>query len=681
MVCNDNAAATGPTERAPDKRRRAGKKAWAVWALAALLAAGVAAWLGGRILGGAPGGNILLVTLDTTRADRLGCYGYAAALTPTLDDMARQGVLWEHAFSCVPLTLPAHASILTGGLPPEHGLHINGEGALARDVPTLATQFAAAGYRTGAFIASYVLNNRFGLARGFDVYNDQIDCGNDGEEGLRSYRPGDQVVDAALDWLRQPGQKPFFCWVHLFDPHKPYHEHRDRFGARFAGRPYDAEVAFADQQVGRLLGFLRQRNLLQRTLVVAVGDHGEGLGDHGEMYHGNFLYNSTLHVPLIFYGHRALAGGRRITGRISIVDLFPTLLEWAGSPVPSAPSARSAVPVLRGRKPAASRPCYAETDEPFRQYGWHALRCLVDGSWKYIRSPQRELYDLQTDPAEKGNLEAVRPATADQLERQLGAWEASLGGRSATALTLSPEEQRNLASLGYTAGRGTAAAGTPQAGGPDVKDMMGLLNDMMRSKALQLAGRHDEVLPLRRRAVEQDPNNLTFQFLLAEALHNVRQYEEAEQRLQRMLEEDTARRMTPIMLEDSFSLLAKCYYEQRRYAESEAALQKALEIVPDSLIALNGLAWVQATRPDGGREQREDALTLARSVIAVHGERNPAYLDTLAVAQAAVGDFAGARQTAEKALQAARARDDLDLAETIARRLECYRADRPAPLQ
>ncbi len=342
---------------------------------------------------GARGQHVLVVTIDTLRRDRLGAYGHAGGLTPALDGLAARGMRATHAFSHVPQTLPAHASILTGRTPVRHGLHLNGAARLAADVPTLATVFSAAGYRTGAFVGAFVLDDRYGLGRGFDVYDDRLPPGN-GESFLYAERRAEAVVEAAGDWILGAGPSPWLAWVHLFDPHAPY----DAPPPVPPGRPpYDAEVAYTDAMLGRLLDRLRQRGVLDHTLVVVTADHGEGLGDHGERTHGLFAYDATLAVPLIVSGPGAGAGV--IDAPVGHADLLPTLVAMAGVP---APAGLDGLP-LTDPLPA-DRTVYFEALDANLTRGWAPLSGVVTAAWKYIHLPEAELYDRARDAAESANL-------------------------------------------------------------------------------------------------------------------------------------------------------------------------------------------------------------------------------------------------------------------------------------
>jgi arylsulfatase A-like enzyme len=305
--------------------------------------------------------NLVLVTLDTTRADHLGAYGYAAARTPNLDALAARGVLFSEAVSTAPLTLPAHSSIMTGMYPAYHGVRINGNAALGRSQQTLAEVLSARGYATGGFVGAFVLDGRWGLNQGFARYDDRFDLEKHKHLDLGAVqRPGNEVVDAALGWLEDHKDDPFFAWVHLYDPHTPYEPPEpflSDYRAQGLAGLYDGEIAFADQQMGRLSSWLKASGLEQKTVVVAVGDHGEGLGSHGEGTHGYFVYDYALHVPLIIATPFRELSGVRVTAPVSIVDIFPTVLALTATPGPAEVHGRSLLP--RMFEPRMAQKTYA----------------------------------------------------------------------------------------------------------------------------------------------------------------------------------------------------------------------------------------------------------------------------------------------------------------------------------
>ena len=387
------------------------------------------------------GANVLLVTIDTLRKDRVGAFGNRSGLTPNIDRLAADGVRYTQAFSPVPMTLPAHASILTGLLPRRHGIRNNTGFRLDDRVPTLATRLKEAGYRTGAFLGAFVLDGRFGLRRGFDEYDDRFPHADRASFDYAQRRAA-EVVALAGDWILAPDASrtaPWFAWVHLYDPHAPYEapaEYR-------AGRsPYDAEVAYTDAMLGRLLDRLRAAHALDRTLIAVMGDHGESLGEHGEMSHGLFGYNATLAVPLIL--NASSTAPATVDAPVSHIDLAPTILDLVGLAFPALVDGQSLV-----RVPPRDRPVYFEALDASLTRGWAPLRGIMQDGWKYIDLPDAELYDLAADPNEQHNRIGADPHL-DALTRAFKL--ASGPDVSAPRVALDPEAAARLRSLGYIGG-------------------------------------------------------------------------------------------------------------------------------------------------------------------------------------------------------------------------------------
>jgi arylsulfatase A-like enzyme/predicted Zn-dependent protease len=396
------------------------------------------------------GANVLLVTIDTLRRDRLGAYGGTDGLTPVLDRLASAGVVYTHAYSHVPITLPAHTSILTGLIPRSHGVRDNGAFRLDGQVPTLATLFKAAGYRTGAFVGAFVLDARFGLNRGFDTYDDRYPQGSGATTFQFNERRAEEVVTAAGNWIlssspQPPAPSPWFAWVHLFDPHAPYDAPPEY---RVGRAPYDAEVAYTDAMLGRLLARLRAAHALERTLVIVTADHGESLGEHGETTHGLFAYNSTLAVPLILSGSSVPAG--RVDAPVAHADLLPTMLDLTAVPLPAAVDGRSLIAA-----PPAERAIAFEALDANLTRGWAPLTGVVSGHWKYIDLPIRELYDLDADPRERTNLAERDPAHRDALAgalRKLQTVPAADVVKGSADRTVDADAAARLRALGYAGG-------------------------------------------------------------------------------------------------------------------------------------------------------------------------------------------------------------------------------------
>jgi choline-sulfatase len=466
--------------------------------------------------GAAAGFDLLVVTLDTTRADRLGAYGYAGAETPHLDRLAAEGFRFSEALTVAPVTLPAHASIWTGRLPPRHGVRNNAEFRLGDDESTLAEILRDQGYATAAFVSSFVLDRRYGLSQGFERYDDQVEA-QEGPAFAASVleRRGDHTADSFLAWLatQQAGQK-LFAWVHFFDPHAPYAP-PPPFRERFED-PYDGEIAFMDQQIGRLLAGIAQQGRTEKTLVVVVGDHGEGLGEHGERQHAFFVYDSTMRVPLIVHAPKALGGPALVDGRVvSSIDLLPTLLELLAIRDPS-PDRDGESWV--GRPPRADREVYLESLVPYYDFGWaplYARRGLRD---KAILAPRRELYDLADDPGEaadlfptaRGDSRLRRDALFQRLEEELSALDA-LPGQSDPAGDVPDEEKARLQALGYLGGAGPAPGGKLL---DDPKDRIGVHGALADANAALAAGRPDLAERLIRPALALSPRDRSALLLL-----------------------------------------------------------------------------------------------------------------------------------------------------------------------
>ena len=419
--------------------------------------------------------NVVVITIDTTRADRLSPYGYMDASMPALERLAREGVLFDRAMTVAPLTLPAHSSLFTGLFPPRHGVRDNADRALASKHTTLAETLRAHGFRTGAFVSSVVLASDRGLAQGFDQYVD-VPASNDGEP-RQLQRRGDEVVTDAIRWVNDVRGAPFFLWAHLYDPHRPYDPPEPYRSRHFD--PYVGEIAFADSQIGRLLDALEQRHLLERTVVVLAGDHGESLGEHGEKDHGIFVYENVLRVPLIIRVPDALksrsVAPRRVGDIVRLVDVTPTVLDLLGLTVLSSNGERqidgvSLVDRMRGSSRAPELEAYAESLYPAR-FGMSPLKTLHDGRFKLIDAPRPELFDLERDPFEERNIHAERPTVAEAMRRRLTqmAKESEPSDRLAPEDELSPDARERLHALGYVGSQPL----TDSLGGddrPDPKD-------------------------------------------------------------------------------------------------------------------------------------------------------------------------------------------------------------------
>ena len=450
--------------------------------------------------------NLLLVTIDTVRADHLGAYGYAAAETPNLDRLAREGVRFDQASSAVPLTLPSHATILSGLLPPHHGLRNNGGGRLPEGDATLATRLSAAGYRTAAFVGAFVLDHRFGLNRGFETYDDEVPRDPDAPGALEAERPGSVVVDRALAWLSQSDSRPFFAWVHHYDAHAP-NDPPEPFRSRHRDALYDGEIASVDFQVGRLLEGIAREGKAASTIVAVAADHGEALGEHGELTHGFLLYEPTLHVPLILRGPR-LSAGRVVRTPVSLVDLAPTLEGLLALPPGSGKldGRDLSGSLLSGKEPAAAD-LYAESEYP-RVFGWSGLSALRRRGLKFIEAPKPELYDLAADRKEEKNLLAPGSVRSD-LSARIAEFRSGERAPEATPAAGRSEEAAKLASLGYLSGSPSKSAGKAVEL-RDPKDMVTAFQQFEKAHWELVGGQPRQAQKKLLDLVAHDPGNSVF---------------------------------------------------------------------------------------------------------------------------------------------------------------------------
>jgi len=405
------------------------------------------------------GANVLLVTVDTLRADRVGAYGSGRGLTPTIDSLANEGLRFDRTYAHVPLTLPSHASLLTATYPTRNGVRDNGAFRLPENRSTVATALESAGYRTGAFVGAFVLDARFGLNRGFDVYDDRMR--SHGSDLELAERPAEQVFRAAARWIldgqadaatARPGElsiratdKKWFAWVHVYDPHEPYAP-PEPYQSRYSGAPYDGEIAYADAALGAFLARLRTAQALINTLIVLASDHGESLGEHGERTHGLFAYDATLRVPLVMWAPSRIRPGV-FSDPMRLIDVVPTLLDLVGEPPLADADGRTVRPAIAGERPFDDRESYFEALNASLTRDWAPLTGVVRGRHKLIDLPLPELYDLSADPGEQHNIYAQRQEIARDLESRLDRTVKSAAASSPAPIDADADAR--LRSLGY----------------------------------------------------------------------------------------------------------------------------------------------------------------------------------------------------------------------------------------
>lgn len=566
---------------------------------------------------GLRGDNVLLITVDTTRADRIGCYGYRPARTPAIDALASRGVLFQKAYAQVPLTLPSHSSIMTGRYPREHGVRDNGRETLGRQFPTLASIFQEHGYRTGGFVSAFVLDHRFGIARGFDVYADQMYAEPPDDAPQELQLRANVTTDRALNWLGASPDAPFFCWVHYYDPHDPYDPPAEFVDVE--RDPYDGEIAFMDSQIGRLVEWLDRQGLRDKTLIVLIGDHGESLGEHDEHGHTNFTYDTNLHIPLIFASGHAGQPGLRSNVLVESVDVLPTVLELFGWKSPDALMSRSLVPILGGGS-LADAEVYSETLYVRNGFGWAEQRSLTTSEWKFISSEKPELYDLVKDPGEVNNVIEAHPRVAAELNaRLLARFEAMVPGKAEKA-DLSEAAKAGLAGLGYLDVGETTDGDREQFLTPglvDPKDMTGVLNEAATAKKLMLRakGPEDFQEPIRilKRVTKAIPRSLVYHGMLGKAYQGAGQFELSVAALSDAIKVDPTQAGTHL-------LRARSLLQLQRNEEASAEFRVAIELGAEGpdVRAQFGAALEATGRRREAIEQYRRAVTFAPTLWRVH---------------------------------------------------------------
>ena len=428
--------------------------------------AGVLAAAGLGIVAQTPPPSVVLITLDTVRADRIGAYGYTKGATPTLDRLAREGVRFADATSQAPLTGPAHAALLTGQYPARLGVRDNATTPIPAGTRTMARAFKEKGYRTGGFVGAFILGSEYGFGQGFDVFDASFARYSAGNK-LQAQRRGGEVVDEAIKWLRGAAGRPTFAWIHLYDAHAPY-DAPAPYRTRFTTAPYDGEIAYVDSCVARVVAVLEEAGQLDRTVIAVIADHGEGLGDHGEAEHGLFLYDAVLHVPWILRLPGRESAGTVVASQVRSIDVAPTLTSFGGASLPAV-DGENVMALVRGATRRDPPPSYAETYYPKWHFGWSELRSVRVGDWKYVDAPKPELYDMRADAGEKRNAIDARGPLATGLSNELGKIAAGFGAAAtAEAPQPDPETLARLRSLGYVG----IAAPSPGARGADPKDMV-----------------------------------------------------------------------------------------------------------------------------------------------------------------------------------------------------------------
>lgn len=551
------------------------------------------------------GAPVILISVDTLRADHLSCYGSRAVRTPKIDALTQGGTLFFHTGSLVPLTFPSHAALLTSTYPFSTGIEDNGENLPAGAV-TLATVLKSRGYRTAAFVATFILDRRFGLNQGFDVYDSPFDLHrHPGIDPGDIKRPASGVESAAVHWIGENSGRPFFVFIHFYDLHTPYNPpavyHR-----RYPRSGYNAEIAYVDSTLGRLEEFLRQRGLFEESLIVLTADHGEGLGEHGESAHGYFIYQSTIHVPLIF--HWPSGAGRfrkRVDEPISLIDVAPTVLQFLHLPVPPQFQGHSLLGKIEMPSPGQAEPIYSESLYGYYHFGTASLDSIRLGPYEFISAPEPELYNLSRDPHEKHNLYHQSRALAASLREQLRELMSRYQHAAVARRVLSPEAVSVLQSLPYVAATGSSTPRNPESGA-DPKDRIAQFEEFGKALVLASHGRLSASDAILRSLLARYPELTDVELALGLNLQKAGQHGEAIQHFQKVLSKDPRNVLAHF---DS----AVSYYALGRFPQAVQEARATLALAPyytraDSLL---GTIWIQQKQYDRAKASFEHALLYA----------------------------------------------------------------------
>ena len=682
--------------------------------------------------------NVVIISIDTCRADYLGCYNPDRPLTPNIDKVAREGILFENVISPVPLTLPAHSSMMTGTIPPTHGVMGNGDYRLTPPNLTLAEILGANGFTTGAFVSTFVLDSQFGLDQGFDTYDDAFETPSKEASvgGHGAERRADATTRVALDWLDENKASDFFLFLHYYDPHDAY-EPPEPYASRHAANPYAGEIAYTDEWIGRFLDRLKALGLDESTLVIVTADHGEMLGEHGEETHQFFIYQSAIRVPLIF----RLPGGTapvRVAEPAGLIDIVPTVCGLLGLERPAnVQGVDLSAAFEEGGAALSDRALYCESFTP-ATLGANPLRGVVERRYKFIQTTRPELYDIIEDPGESVNLVEEKSRLARDLQDRLRRilMDSLLVGGD-VGLGLSAEARARLVSLGYVGGTTEPRLEFDPAL-DDPKDVIDFHEGYLKATALILAGEYDVARPqlealqaqrpdyqvVYRRlgdvavaqgrlddaviaferalelnpqdtgshgqiavvltiqgklepamehakiALKSDPNYINALVVAGDILNARRNFDEAEAYYERALKVNA--RNTAVLIR-----LGTLLQKQNRHVRAVELYRKSLEILPDQADIVNNLAWIAATSPNAAVRNPAMALKLAQQACSMTGFEMAPYLDTLAVAYAATGDFKKAVEWQEKAIELAVNAGRTGHVQQWKHQLEIFRQGRP----
>jgi arylsulfatase A-like enzyme len=610
------------------------------------------------------GPNVVLITLDTVRADGLGAYGQTRPSSPELDRLAREGILFEQVASAAPSTLPSHASIMTGLFPFAHGARSNSGHVLSNEIETLAEVLRAHGYRTGAEIAAPVINASTQLDQGFEHYQDlrsprveKVSGTSKAPDGTTrrvevDERDATDITRWGQRFIADHASESFFLWLHYFDPHQRYTA-RAVYDAMIPDSRYHAEIRHVDTEIGKIIREIETRGLRERTLVVIVADHGEGLGEHGESTHAYFVYDTTIRVPLIFWGPADVWRSDPVEGLARTVDIAPTILDYIGLPALKGIHGTSLLPRMKGEATDSSPPAYGESIELVRFGGGSPIRYLRRGDWKYVHKFQPELYNLADDPKELANLAGTHPEKLAELRGELEQMIAGAANAPKDAhSTVSPEEQAQLRALGYLATTETRSdlddtLASTELHGPDPNEIVGDIDLYAKAVGFAENAKHDTALAILEPLADRYPESPEILSVQAESLLALDRNQQARDILVRVLA------MTPCSLR-VHEQLGQALRGLEAEAEAFELLRRGAYECPDEYVLLNNFAYSLATDADPARRNGAEAIRLSERALRLSGGDKPEILDTVAAAQAETGNYLAATVALRRAISLAR---------------------------
>ena len=566
--------------------------------------------------------NYVLITVDTLRADRVHCYGFPYVETPTIDLFASKGVLFEHCVSQTPLTLPSHTSLMTGTYPLFHGVRDNGGYLVPKELLTLAEILKGKNYQTAAFVASYVLDSKWGLDQGFDYYFDQFDLSKYKTISLGNVqRRGDEVISEALTWLENNKNDQFFTWIHLYDPHTPY-DPPSPYKEQYPNRPYLGEIAYTDSLLGQLWGYLERNNLTENTILIFASDHGESLGEHQEGTHGFFIYQAGVHVPLIFVTPFEELQGIRRSDVVSLVDIMPTILEMDDEAIPAQIQGQSLLPLFLNRAENEERFAYTETYYPRLHYGWSDLKSIQEGRFKLIIAPELELYDLIDDPKEQSNRVSDFPEETRRLMRTAEEFieNSTQGAFDIDYHNIDEETRQKLAALGYI---GTFSDQSQLEGKVlgNPRQKITIFNRLSQSKELMLEEKYDEAVALINQIIEEDPDVIDAYFTLGNLYFKKREFDNALNSFLKVFDKR----------QDSFTVIniANAYLGKGDIEEADKFLTSIVDSIPPDSQLYYVFGNIKNLREDyeGAIKYYEECIKLNPSSASAYGALGGVYVN------------------------------------------------------